>query len=78
MRDMTRIRLEIVCPGQGEEAHEYEHCPVMPMMGMNRECPLGAGQCNFGPSEVEVPLTCPLKSRDGIMINVKLVKATGD
>ena len=56
---MSRVRVEVDIPGQGTEAHEFEHCPIKRDGAM---CPIGGGECKFGLTENSPPQLCPMRS----------------
>ena len=67
---LKRVRIEIIKAGQGEEAHEYDHCPIS--IGRSGfDCPLGAGECRYGLTEVEPPVGCPIEK--GLLMKFKLI-----
>ena len=61
LRNMVRAAIHI--PGQGNNAHEFEYCPIMDHHHYERNiCPIGGGECKFGLTEITPPKTCPLRS----------------
>ena len=58
MSEITKIRVEINIPGQGEEAHEFEYCPIWET---NSTCKLGKLPCKYGLTMIDVPQACPLR-----------------
>ena len=72
--DINKIRVEINIPGEGDEAHEYEHCPIyFAVDRVHNICPLRPISCVFGLTTVSPPDLCPLRS-SGVKMKFKIVK----
>lgn len=71
-RANTRVYISI--PGRGNQAHEYEHCPIL-QHGSNDVCPLGGGICRFGLTEISPPEGCPMGKLGGeVTMKFNIVK----
>jgi len=57
---MERVRADIHVPGEGNEAHEAEHCYLSRHQD-STGCPIGGGECRYGLTQTVVPATCPLR-----------------
>lgn len=62
-----KIRIEITKSGVGEEAHEYDYCPI----AENGICRLENVICKYGLTEGEPPYICPINR--GLTLKFKLV-----
>ncbi len=56
---MKKVRVEINVPGVGDEAHEYEFCPIS-IYGHGR-CLFIEKECKFGLTEIAPPPICPMR-----------------
>jgi hypothetical protein len=61
MARTDRVRVAIHLPGRGNEAHEYEYCPISER-GVDSNCPLDGERCRFGLTEIVTPPTCPMRT----------------
>ena len=68
MSKIKIIRTEIRKPGQGDEAHEYEHCPLKEQ----GTCRLYGLNCDYGLTEIDVPSFCAMKIGE-IVIKIKAI-----
>ena len=70
MSTIAIIRVEIAVGGEGNEAHEYEHCPLGGSGGSG--CRLRNIDCRYGLTEIHPPIGCPL--RLGAKMNFTIVE----
>ena len=73
-RKQQVIRVDIDVPGEGWEAHEYEHCPLRESMAVM--CSIRPLPCNYGLTEIDVPHECPLR-RSAVTMRYKRIQSTG-
>ena len=73
---MQRVRADVRVPGQGDEAHEAEHC-YLSLIGDSDDCPIGGGVCRFGLTEIVVPNTCPLRL-NAVHISLSLIREAAE
>ena len=69
-----RVRIDIHKPGEGDESHEYEHCPIQFSAQFSTTCPLRTDlTCNFGLTEIAPPKDCPLRGCGPLMMKFTVV-----
>lgn len=70
----VKIRIDLRIEGVGEEAHEYQHCPISMATGSGDKCPLTMNDCRYGLTEVEVPIDCPMKGGKELLMRFTAIK----
>lgn len=70
MSTRDKIRVEIDVPGQGWQAHEYQHCHLWEPPDI---CKIGGPSCRYGLSEIKIPSCCPM-SLGVIKMEWKVIK----
>jgi len=59
------VRIEIDVPGEGVEAHEYEHCPLRSVH--QDTCRVRTIRCRYGLTDPSPPVGCPIRRGTVVM-----------